>query len=51
MTGQTMYHDGNRQLQDAFGSRRLADRLEEKVTRASFTDDNRAFIESATTVP
>ena len=47
MTGQTMYHDGNRQLQDAFGSRRLADRLEEKVTRASFTDDNRAFIESA----
>lgn len=47
MTSQTLYHDGNRQLQDAFGSRRLADRLEEKVTRTSFTEDNKAFIESA----
>ena len=47
MASQTIYHDGNRQLQDAFGSRRLADRLEEKVTRTSFTEDNKAFIESA----
>ena len=46
MTSQSMYHDGNRRLQDAFDSRRLADRLEEKLTRTSFTDDNRAFIES-----
>ncbi len=46
MTSQSMYHDGNRRLQDAFDSRRLADRLEEKATRTSFTDDNRAFIES-----
>jgi uncharacterized protein len=47
MTSHAMYHDGNRQLQDAFGSRRLADRLEEKLTRATFTDENREFIESA----
>jgi predicted pyridoxine 5'-phosphate oxidase superfamily flavin-nucleotide-binding protein len=46
MTSSALYHDGNRQLQDAFGSRRLADRLEEKLTRPRFTDDNRAFIES-----
>ncbi len=46
MTNSSMYHDGNRQLQDAFDSRRLADRLEEKVTRTSFTGDDRAFIES-----
>jgi len=41
----TMYHDGNRQLQDQFGSRALADRLEQKVSRTEFTDDDRAFIE------
>jgi hypothetical protein len=28
-----MYHDGNRQLQDQFDSRRISDRLEEKLTR------------------
>ena len=42
----TLYHDGNRQLQDQFGSRALADRLEEKLARAAFTDDDAAFIES-----
>ena len=41
-----MYHDGSRQLQDAFGTRRLADRLVEVVARESFTDGDRAFIES-----
>jgi predicted pyridoxine 5'-phosphate oxidase superfamily flavin-nucleotide-binding protein len=46
MTSQSMYHEGNRQLQDAFDSRRLADRLQEKLARASFADDDRAFIES-----
>ena len=40
-----MYHDGNRQLQDAFGSRALADRLAD-LRRARFTDDDAAFIES-----
>ena len=42
-----MYHDGNRQLQDAFDSRRISDRLEQKLTRETFTADDRAFIESA----
>jgi predicted pyridoxine 5'-phosphate oxidase superfamily flavin-nucleotide-binding protein len=42
-----MYHDGNRDLQDRFDSRRIADRLEEKLTRSTFTDDDKAFIESA----
>jgi predicted pyridoxine 5'-phosphate oxidase superfamily flavin-nucleotide-binding protein len=42
-----MYHDGNRRLQDAFDSRRIADRLEEKLTRTAFTADDKAFIESA----
>jgi len=41
-----MYHDGNRQLQDQFGSRALADRLADKVARSEFTDDDKAFIES-----
>jgi uncharacterized protein len=42
-----MYHDGNRQLQDRFESRRIADRLEEKTTRTAFSDGDKAFIESA----
>jgi predicted pyridoxine 5'-phosphate oxidase superfamily flavin-nucleotide-binding protein len=41
-----MYHDGNRQLQDRFDSRRLADRLEERLIRTSFSADDKAFIES-----
>lgn len=47
MTGSIMYHDGNRRLQDAFESRRIADRLEEKLTRTAFTDDHKALIEGA----
>jgi predicted pyridoxine 5'-phosphate oxidase superfamily flavin-nucleotide-binding protein len=46
MTDSIMYHDGNRQLQDRFDSRRISDRLEEKLTRTSFTADDKAFIES-----
>ena len=42
----TMFHEGNRDLQDAFGSRPLADRLEQ-LARAAFSDDDKAFIESA----
>jgi predicted pyridoxine 5'-phosphate oxidase superfamily flavin-nucleotide-binding protein len=41
-----MYHEGNRRLQDRFDSRRISDRLEQKLTRTSFTDDDKAFIES-----
>jgi predicted pyridoxine 5'-phosphate oxidase superfamily flavin-nucleotide-binding protein len=46
MTGSIMYHEGNRRLQDQFDSRRISDRLEEKLTRRQFTADDKAFIES-----
>ena len=42
-----MYHEGNRRLQDAFASRPIADRLEERLMRAAFTADDKVFIESA----
>ena len=39
-----IYHDGSRQLQDRFDTRRLADRLEQRTLRDAFTDEDRAFI-------
>ena len=41
-----MYHEGNRALQDAFGSRALADRLEERLRRERFNEDDAAFVGS-----
>ena len=41
-----LYHAGNRQLQDHFGSRDLADVLENKLKRTEFTEGDTAFIES-----
>lgn len=41
-----MYHDGNRALQDEFGSRALADRLVEKLNRSAFTEADATFISS-----
>lgn len=41
-----MYHDGNRELQDKFGSRALADRLVERLWRETFKDEDKTFIES-----
>ncbi|MGE0232385.1 MAG: pyridoxamine 5'-phosphate oxidase family protein [Flavobacteriaceae bacterium] len=46
MTDSKLYHEGNRALQDRFESRRIADRLE-MLARETFSDDDRAFIESA----
>lgn len=40
-----MYHDGSRELQDRFDSRRIADRLEQITVHDTFSDDDRAFIE------
>jgi len=40
------YHEGMRRLQDRFETRRLADRLDEKLGRTAFTTQDRAFIES-----
>lgn len=45
MTGDPMYHEGMRQLQDARDTRRLADRLEKVTVRTAFTDEDRAFIQ------
>jgi hypothetical protein len=42
----TMYHDGSRALQDRFGVRRLADRMVERIVHETFSDEDRAFIES-----
>jgi predicted pyridoxine 5'-phosphate oxidase superfamily flavin-nucleotide-binding protein len=42
----TAYHAGMRELQDRFDSRRLADRLDERLGRSAFSDEDRAFIES-----
>jgi predicted pyridoxine 5'-phosphate oxidase superfamily flavin-nucleotide-binding protein len=42
-----MYHDGNRRYQDAYDTRRLADRIEERFfPRPRIDDDDRAFIEA-----
>jgi uncharacterized protein len=47
MAENLMFHDGNRRLQDEFDSRRIADRLVEKLTRTEFTESDRTFIEGA----
>jgi uncharacterized protein len=47
MADSVMYHHGNRRLQDQFESRRISDRLEEKLTRNQFTPDDKAFVEAA----
>jgi predicted pyridoxine 5'-phosphate oxidase superfamily flavin-nucleotide-binding protein len=47
MPDSIMYHEGNRRLQDAFDSRRIADRLEAKLTRTAFTAEDKALIEGA----
>jgi uncharacterized protein len=42
-----MYHPGQRELQDRFASRALADRLEEKTRRERFTESDKAFVEAS----
>lgn len=46
MSDSILYHEGNRRLQDQFDSRRISDRLEEKLARTAFTDEDKAFIEN-----
>ena len=48
MDERATYHDGMRALQDRFDSRRLADRLDERVGRRAFSDEDREFIASRT---
>ena len=47
MSESLLYHDGNRQLQDAFHSRPIADRLEQVTMHTRFTEGDRAFVESS----
>jgi predicted pyridoxine 5'-phosphate oxidase superfamily flavin-nucleotide-binding protein len=47
MSDSILYHEGNRSLQDQFDSRRISDRLEQKLARTAFTDDDKTFIEGA----
>jgi uncharacterized protein len=39
------YNDGSRRYQDRFDSRRLADRIEERLVRGTIDADDKAFIE------
>lgn len=41
-----LYSEDARHFQDAFDSRRLADRLESTIVRAALTDDDKAFVAS-----
>lgn len=43
-----MYHQGNRELQDAFGSRNLADRLQQVTRHGAFTEADAKFIAEQT---
>jgi predicted pyridoxine 5'-phosphate oxidase superfamily flavin-nucleotide-binding protein len=42
----SLYHDGSRELQDRFDTRRLADRIEERIVHDQIDDGDRAFIEA-----
>ena len=44
--GMSLYGPRSRELQDRFDTRRLADRLEERVVRETIDADDRAFIEA-----
>ena len=42
----SQYHEGARELQDRFDTRRLADRLAERLSRVAFSAEDRAFVET-----
>lgn len=42
-----IYHEGNRELQDRFDTRRLADRLDEAIVGDTIDDNDKRFIEGA----
>ena len=41
-----MYHEGNRELQERFDTRGLADRVENLQVHDTFTDRDKGFVES-----
>jgi predicted pyridoxine 5'-phosphate oxidase superfamily flavin-nucleotide-binding protein len=42
----SVYHGGSRELQERFDTRRLADRIDERLVHDWIDDDDRAFIEA-----
>ena len=42
----SIYHDGSRELQERFDTRRLADRLEDRIVATTIGDGERRFIEA-----
>ncbi len=42
----SIYHEGSRQLQDRFDTKRLADRLEEGAVKETISQNDKAFIEA-----
>jgi predicted pyridoxine 5'-phosphate oxidase superfamily flavin-nucleotide-binding protein len=40
------YHEGSRELQDRFDTRRLADRLEDRIVHHALSAEQQAFVES-----
>jgi uncharacterized protein len=43
--GPGLFHEGARALQDRWDTRRLADRIDERLVREAIDDDDRAFIQ------
>jgi uncharacterized protein len=41
-----MYHEGNRELQERFDTRRLADRIENLLVHDAFTERDKSFVET-----
>jgi len=46
-TPNTLYHEGQRQLQDQFDTRRLADHMAQKIATDFLSDKQKSFIERA----
>jgi len=45
MPESVLFHEGNRQLQGRFGSRRIANRLGDELNRSEFTEEDRRSIQ------
>ena len=41
-----LFGEQHRELQDAFGTRKMADRIEEMICLTEFSDEGKAFIEA-----
>jgi predicted pyridoxine 5'-phosphate oxidase superfamily flavin-nucleotide-binding protein len=47
VTTTELYHEGHRSLQDRFGTRDIADRLEERLAHTTFSPSDTSFIEES----